>query len=263
MAQFHPKQYWEDRLSRNYSLDGVGWQGLGTSYNRWLYRVRRRAFLGALAPHARQLGDGRVLDVGSGTGFYIDRWKELGIHHICGCDLTDFAIAQLRRRYPACSFHVLDIGDALPEPPAETFDAVSCMDVLFHIMDDQRYRTAYANFGRLVKPGGLLVLTECRTADKPVRATHMVLRLNAEREALLREAGFDILIRRPVFMLMVEPYDTQRRVLRLAWSELYRTLKWFPRLAGPIGAALYWPEVVITSLLRQGSSHELIVARRR
>jgi len=35
-----------------------------------------------------------VLDIASGTGFYIDRWKQLGVKELTGIDLTSAALSR-------------------------------------------------------------------------------------------------------------------------------------------------------------------------
>ena len=65
---FDPDRYWEDRLSQRYTLGATGWSGLGESFNRWSYAVRRVVFhrvVGAVLSNPSSL---RVLDVGSGPG---------------------------------------------------------------------------------------------------------------------------------------------------------------------------------------------------
>lgn len=63
------RAYWESRLSERYSLDGVGYLGLGSSFNAWMYRARRAIFLRRARPLVAARPRARVLDVGSGTGF--------------------------------------------------------------------------------------------------------------------------------------------------------------------------------------------------
>ncbi len=45
MGTFDPRRYWEERLARHYTHEGVGYLGLAESYNAWRYRVRRRVFM--------------------------------------------------------------------------------------------------------------------------------------------------------------------------------------------------------------------------
>jgi hypothetical protein len=42
------------------------------------------------------------LDYGSGTGFYLDRWQELGFPNVHASDVSEVAVQRLRERYPSC-----------------------------------------------------------------------------------------------------------------------------------------------------------------
>jgi SAM-dependent methyltransferase len=145
---------WEHLLAEDWNQAGVGHRALGLPFNTWMYRVRREVFLReadalGLDPHSAH-----VLDVGSGTGFYIRRWLELGVGSITGCDLTESAVERLRSRFPGVEIRRADIADPDDSIPRDAFDAVSCIDVLFHITDDGRYRDAVHHLARLVRPGG-------------------------------------------------------------------------------------------------------------
>ena len=59
-----------------------------------------------------------VLDVGSGTGFYIDLWRRLGVRSVTGSDIAEKAVEELSARYPSNRFVRLDIG-AEEDPLAE------------------------------------------------------------------------------------------------------------------------------------------------
>src|SRR4051794_9078605 len=107
-ASFDPERYWSDRLSQTFSLGGVGWLGLGESFNRWMYAVRRRVFARTL--RGRVESHARVLDVGSGTGFYVALWRELGVKDVTGSDLTNVAVERLEDRFPGLRFEQLDIS---------------------------------------------------------------------------------------------------------------------------------------------------------
>jgi SAM-dependent methyltransferase len=161
------RAYWEGRLGRDFSLDGVGYAGLGTAFNAQMYRVRRHCFLRVLRPLVAAHGAPEVLDVGSGTGFYVERWEELGARSITGADVTQTAVDALARRHPRHRFVRLDIGAGEVDLPPESFDFVSAMDVLFHILDDAAHARAIANMARLVRPGGRVVLSENLYREAP------------------------------------------------------------------------------------------------
>src|SRR3954453_7622223 len=100
---FDARDYWEQRLADDYSLGGVGFRRLGHRFNAWAYRVRRERFGSAVGRLDLDVAGARVVDVGSGTGFYVTQWLDLGAR-VTGLDLTQVAVDRLRHAYPAASF---------------------------------------------------------------------------------------------------------------------------------------------------------------
>ena len=254
------RDYWEERLRGDYSLGGVGYQGLGEAFNRWGYRARRRVFRrivpGFVAPGAR------VLDVGSGTGFYVGLWRELGAAAITGSDLTAVAVERLAERRPGIESVRLDIGDEALALPAESFDAISAMDVLFHITDDVRFARALVNAARLLRPGGVLVFSDLFVHGAPWRAPHQAIRSLEEVRAAVAAAGLREELRRPLLVLLNAPVDTRSRAARAAWWTL-RTAALRGEPAGWLaGVAAYPLEVALARVLREGPSTEIMVCRR-
>src|SRR6266852_1651586 len=145
MAAFDASSYWNERLARNPGLCGVGFTSLGLSYNTWQYRVRKTIFRRAIKSIPLDCGKARVLDVGSGTGFYLDRWQESGVRQLRGSDFSEVAVGRLRQKYPRIEFTQLDIGDRLSQSLRNSQDVVSAFDMLLHIVDDTRYRQAIHN----------------------------------------------------------------------------------------------------------------------
>ncbi len=137
-ARFDAKSYWETRLRQHPGLCGVGNTRMGKPYIQWLYRVRRAVFLRLLASLSTDFSRARVFDIGSGTGFYLELWKELGVSSIAGCDLTAIAVSRLRSAFPSSRIFEMDISDALLPSAREEYDFVSAFDVLFHLKQDFR-----------------------------------------------------------------------------------------------------------------------------
>jgi SAM-dependent methyltransferase len=260
---FDPRRYWEERLEGTFTLGGVGWFGLGESFNRWMYRVRRRVFARTARKVAGDLRGARVLDVGSGTGFYIERWHELGAREVSGVDLTDVAVEGLRERFPEDRFQQVDITAGTGDLPSGQFDAISIMDVLFHVVDDDRYRLAIANLHELLRPGGVLILTENLLHGSWHRGEHQVSRDADWILDLLRTSGFDVLARGPLFVLMNTPVDSNSRLLKAWWWLLMNVTARARWLGGPVGAALYPVETALTAVLREGPTTEIVAARKR
>jgi 2-polyprenyl-3-methyl-5-hydroxy-6-metoxy-1,4-benzoquinol methylase len=259
--EFDATEYWERRLSESCSLGATGWSGLGESFNRWSYAVRKRVFVRAVR---EVLGDTRslsVLDIGSGTGFYLDAWRALGVAKLVGSDLTSAAVAQLTTRYPDLAIHQLDIGapDGRVQPAG--FDVISIIDVLYHIVDDDRYERAIRNLAAMLKPGGTLLFTENFVSARQVgrhqiNRTERAVRAMAEREGLF-PAG-----RWPVFFLMNTPVASQSRVLRRWWTLAMRVAGHGEAWGWVLGAALFPVEVALGRVRRDGPSTKLTAWRR-
>jgi len=262
MESFDARGYWERRLGKTYAIDGVGWAGLGPALNTWMYRVRRHVFLRALRPLTLRPQKLRVLDIGSGTGFYVDRWHELGVPHVTGADLTETAIVRLRAAFPADTFVRFDVSE--PDPPLDpgTFDLVSAMDVLFHIVDDERFERAFATIFSLLAPGGRFIFSDNFVRGETQRSEHQVSRNRDTIERLLRSAGFDVVDRRPMFFLLNSPIDSRSRLLRASWRLLATASAHWNIVGGVLGAMIYPIELALVTPLREGPSTELMICRR-
>jgi len=79
LSKFSPKRYWENRLAVNFNPKGVGDIGLSESYNEFLYRIRASDFRQTIKDIPLNMVSIDVLDIGSGTGFYINQWLKAGV----------------------------------------------------------------------------------------------------------------------------------------------------------------------------------------
>jgi SAM-dependent methyltransferase len=260
LATFDPQQYWSDRLEHRFSLEGVGWLGLGESYNRWMYAVRRRVFRRTIRGRV-DVTRARVLDIGSGTGFYVGLWRELGAPDITGSDLAGVAVERLRLRFPEVRFEQLDIStdDVGLDGP---YDAISAMDVLFHLLDDDAYARAARNLAMLLAPGGRLILSDNLLHGEPQRTQSQFNRSLRQVEGLLHDAGFEIELRRPMFVVMNTPIDSDSGLLRRTWTGVNLLVRRGPRWGYAVGALLYPVDVLLTRLLSEGPSIEVVVCRK-
>jgi SAM-dependent methyltransferase len=262
MAVFDPQGYWEARLTRNYTLDGVGYIGLSEAYNAWMYRVRRHVFLRRMRSLVPDMSRQRVLDVGSGTGFYIERWHELGAGSVTGSDLTDVAVRKLREKHPGDAFVQFDAGGNGRPFEDASFSLISMVDVLYHIVDDANYRRAFDNVFALLQPGGHFVFSENFLHRGSVRLEHQASRSLTEIEGTARAAGFEVVDRRPVFALMNAPIDAPGRVSARWWELVRRITRRGEKAGAALGAVLYPFELGLVRALREGPSTELMVCRR-
>jgi len=259
---FDPKGYWETRLARNPGLLGVGNTSLGNNYNRWLYKLRRRIFLREARSLPLNWIEARVLDVGSGTGFYVRGWQEIGAPSITGSDLTEVAVSRLQQKFTGKEFILLDIGSPLIGRPSPKFDAISAFDVLFHVIDDRRYEAAISNIHAMLVPGGWFIFSDNFLRHPVERAAHQVSRSLADVTSILHKIGFQIVRRRPMFVLMNYPVDTRNRIWKLLWRAFMYPVQRSELLGYVIGGMLYPAEAVLTRLLPEGPSTEIMICRK-
>lgn len=259
---FEAKSYWEARLRNHPGLSGVGNTRLGRRYIHWLYKVRRVVFLRLLRSLTLDLSAAQVFDIGSGTGFYLELWKELGVSSVTGCDFAEIAVSRLENAFPWSRIVRMDIGDAFPLPRPQ-YDVVSAFDVLFHIAEEERYKQAIRNVHALLRPGGVFVFSDFFVHASSPTAEHLVCRSLDEVEALLAETGFEVVCRVPMFVLMEEPLDSNSPVYRFLWKLVTYPVR-RSELAGSLIGGLFYPlELVLTSILRESPSTEIVACRKR
>ncbi len=111
----------------------------------------------------------RLLDVGSGTGRFLafakQAWPRLPV---TGLDLSEAYIREARSHLRPWSSAMLTVAKAeeIPLPDASQ-DAVTSI-FLFHELPPKVRRAAFAEFARVLRPGGRLVLIDSlQYGDKP------------------------------------------------------------------------------------------------
>jgi SAM-dependent methyltransferase len=263
-SDFDAHAYWEQRLAADYSLTGVGFRRLGPSFNVWAYKVRRERFRGAVRRLSLDPVGADVVDIGSGTGFYVACWQELGAK-VTGMDLTETAVEQLSKAYPDASFVRGDVSapEVVGQFGAGSADAVSAMDVLFHIVDDAAFERALANVRDVLRPGGYFLYSDLFVHGKAQRVAHRVARPLVDIERAMDRCGFEIIERTPLFVLLNEPLDTRNLLYKWLWYGAGRLISSSDRLGAVAGRRLYPLEIKLTSRLKESPTTELMVCRRR
>ena len=118
----------------------------------WWYLGRRQVLAALIERLARPPADGRILEVGCGTGHNLAMLGTFGEVDAVELDESVRAIAETRLGRQVMS-------DRLPEllgVPDGTYDLIGAFDVIEHIDDD---RAALEAIGRKLRRGGKLVIT--------------------------------------------------------------------------------------------------------
>lgn len=135
-------------LSGRLTLRGVGHIAYTNQYNAWLYKRKKQCITSCFQDLS--LEGKEVLDVGCGTGFFVN-WYLQRKAQVCGLDITEISVDRLKERF-GTEFYVQDITDPTYRPPRQ-FDIVNMWDVIFHIVDSDRFERTFTNIARSLKPG--------------------------------------------------------------------------------------------------------------
>lgn len=204
MSGGDPGRYWDERLRAAPGLTGVGRSDFDARYNHWLYRAQRDRLDELLARHAVAVAGARVLDAGSGVGFFVDFFLARGAAAVTGLDISEGAVAGLRARFPGQRFLLADLGDPAFDEAAlgGPFDLVSAMSVLFHVVDDRRFERALGRLAASVAPGGHLVLSDTLRPPGLHRVAHVRTRPREAYEAVLAARGLEVVAVAPLHHLL-------------------------------------------------------------
>jgi SAM-dependent methyltransferase len=269
-SEYVPPAYWTQVLQDGYDESAVGYPNLARSFNSARYDLELRNVALALAA-AGVPTPARVLDVGSGTGIWIDFWRRRGVRDITGVDLTETAVEHLRERHPEHTFLRADVGDAAAGLPGPV-DVVSAMSVLLHITDEARFERALGNLLAALGPDGVLLLVEPIVVHRwwgpPFGAdANSKARPLATYERILAAGGFEVVDLRPVSCLLTNVIDTRRpgtfRLMSLYWEAICRIIGRRERLGSVAGSVLGAADRLATRIVPNGPSAKILVARRR
>ncbi|HYG37823.1 MAG TPA: class I SAM-dependent methyltransferase [Cytophagales bacterium] len=264
MSEFNPNTYWESRLTKIKGLEGVGYSRLGKQFNFWAYKVRKVAFLKALQENDIIVKGKNVLDIGSGTGFYVDIFRVLQAGNVTGMDITDQAVANLKTTFPQYEFLKMDIGEPLPEDSLliQSFDVISCMDVLFHIVEDKRFEVAFENISKMLKPGGIFIYSDNFLNKETIRTKHQVSHSKKTLMDIFHKNGLQLFYHAPFMVLSNYPIDSNNVFLKGYWFILENTLAMVNMLGHAAGSLLYLVDKVLIKVVKDSPTSEIVVLRK-
>jgi 2-polyprenyl-3-methyl-5-hydroxy-6-metoxy-1,4-benzoquinol methylase len=138
-------------------------------------------------------GRNTVVDAGSGKGYFSERLAACG-YRVTAIDSSPFAIAAAESVTTGGVRYLC--GDLSIAASLGSFDAVVCVDVLFHIMDDTHWAVALDGLASVVRPGGVLVYSDAAVSEPSNLGgyiRHRPTRAYAERLSQLgfRQTGFE------------------------------------------------------------------------
>ncbi len=257
------RAYWNNRLRDNWGPHGVGALVYGRYYNAWLYKVRKNVFRRVVSRLDIDLSKSNILDVGCGTGFYIEQWKKLRAGKLTGVDISDVSITYLSREFPEVNFYRLDISEDIRPLTQGTFDIVSAFDVLFHIVNDDRYQEALKNIYYLLRDGGYFLFSDnFLHGESKGYMDYWKGRSLSFIKAELERVGFRIILRNPMFVLMNSPVDTKYSMVERWWEMLMLPVRRIELAGFFIGGFVYPIELLLIRLMQESPSTEIMICKK-
>ncbi|HYL39755.1 MAG TPA: class I SAM-dependent methyltransferase, partial [Candidatus Binatus sp.] len=129
---------------------------IGLAYGR--LATERRAATLALLREGAPAPRGRIVDVGCGSGSDLRHLRSSGWDADClaGVDLVEDRVERARAACPGVDIRLAE-GASLPFRTA-SFDAATAVTVLSSVRAPGMRRAIFAEMGRIVRPGGLIVV---------------------------------------------------------------------------------------------------------
>jgi 2-polyprenyl-3-methyl-5-hydroxy-6-metoxy-1,4-benzoquinol methylase len=167
--QFRDNAELERYYEQKYGAGGYegGCVRFGVNVSRIYHEERHRSALRFLAPQPTQV----ILDAGCGTGSLAARIAPLA-REVQAIDIAGNAFDPAYRSIANLQFAKMNIEQLAFADG--TFDQVVCVEALEHVIDPQR---SLAEFRRVLKPGGRLVLTYPTVNRTAMRRLHHALRV--------------------------------------------------------------------------------------
>lgn len=116
----------------------------------------------------------RILDLGCGNGRLWNFLRDQQIDYT-GLDISEKLIDQAKQRYQSSIDNPkFLVGDILKLPLAnQEFDLVFCIATLHHIPSQQLRQQVLGEINRVLKPGGLLIMTNWNLCQKKYWGQHL------------------------------------------------------------------------------------------
>jgi 2-polyprenyl-3-methyl-5-hydroxy-6-metoxy-1,4-benzoquinol methylase len=171
-GDYDASRYWKDRFSRHgTSLRGAGDEGLAQAENEREYAQAAQKFRQLVADVGIDFGIGSTLEIGCGPGFYTKLMAELGAREMVAYDITDVLFAELRAQLPTVEFRQ---GDVTAVPLQGTYDRAVMIDVLEHIVNEEKLASGLRNVVNALGPDARFVVGPVVSEDRGKRHLYYV-----------------------------------------------------------------------------------------
>jgi 2-polyprenyl-3-methyl-5-hydroxy-6-metoxy-1,4-benzoquinol methylase len=168
---YDPDVYWDERCKR---CGHTGWS------NELLYRydqpLKKKAISRILSMAGVEIEeDTKILDIGCGIGDIVELLADKGAC-VTGIDISKEAVRKSRERFlenPMVNIVTEKVEDMKFSP--NSFDLVTSITVLQHIVEEEKFSAAVQNIVRVTKSGGYILILEA-THGKEINVSYIKAR---------------------------------------------------------------------------------------
>lgn len=218
---FDQKKYWQSRVSGNIDLGVVGYRSLGRGYNEYIYRRRLDVLDEFLREYGKPVEELRVLDIGCGSGFYVDYWQKRGVRNLMGVDISAESISLMGKLYPEYSFVNLDVTSPnVFSGIISIFDIITIFDVIYHVIDDDQASQLLVNAVTILAENGEILITDCPSGRNYGFVKHVRFRSINFYEQIFKE-GKDKYVKRYQLFNLIQPPIVRIKGIDYCISGLY------------------------------------------
>lgn len=233
--QFNQPEYWQSRISGELDLGVVGYRSLGKGYNQIIYQRRLEALNEIVSASSKPFNELKILEIGCGSGFYVEYWQSLGVRSLTGVDISPGSIELMKKLYPNYSFFVVDgtNSNALASLNGQ-FDIITIFDVIYHVIDDNKATKLLLNCASVLNNTGNILVTDCPGDTNYGFVKHVRYRSTSFYVESLNSVEHVILDRMHLFNLLHPPL-ARNKALDYVISGLYYLAGKLWRLHDAIG----------------------------
>ena len=269
ISVYNPQEFWEKRLSENFSFVGIGYACLGEEYNKWLYKARIRVLNEMIRKNNISCKGKKVLELGVGNGFYVDYWKGLGISDLVGIDITSKSVDELTKRYPEYSFKKDDISspDLISD---DKFDIITVFDVLYHVLDEKKFDQIIENIKKVSHKESVVLIMDDFIKKSSKNSFHVKIRTLDRYVKEFEKNGMVKKEVKPLFYFMSKPTDNKNKLLYILhlflWTFVLGVValfnkfgKYGRKINHLIGGAIYYIDKIVLKYTDDSPSTKLML----
>ncbi|MDF2987374.1 MAG: glycosyltransferase [Eubacterium sp.] len=204
---FNYQAYWSKRLDNNFNIEGVGYMGLGEIYNKFLYRTRLDLLDNVINSLFKDIYNGRILELGPGTGIFTEFFKNKGARSYEGIDISEKSVKELSLRYP---YYIFNHGDICENSSYRNdYDLILAADVLLCITGNVQYTQTVQNIAKHLSTDGIFISFDpVSTINKKSESPHMAIRDRGYVIKTFMQNGLELVGVLPVTYFMNYPFDS-------------------------------------------------------